>query len=177
VLLTHTFGFTPSGAAEQEVCVRTLVVNDPALMPMVQLKTFGAGAALLAASSSSDDSRVACMVEVSGAAVSVSQLSPALRSALKQCRRAQVLSALASCMRCHWVGGTALLCDLAEPLLPPAAVQACLKPLALRLRVGFAGDDDDADTAAPTPKSCELRIQAAEALEAGGDFLAAAALY
>jgi hypothetical protein len=78
-------------------------------------------------------------------------------------------------VRRRWVGGTALLCSLAAPLLPADAVRAGLDPLALRLGVGFAGDA--ADTQTPTVTSCVARILAAEALEAAGKFAAAAQLY
>jgi hypothetical protein len=173
VLLTHTFRW-PAAADEAEtedVGLRTLVATQASDTLPLQAAVFGDAPLTLAAASG--EARVACAVTRAGvSAEALAALSPLQRDALKQCRRAQVLSALAACVRRRWVGGVLLLRDVAVPLLRASAPH--LQTLALRLRAALMLAPGGAP---PTLDSCAERTRVAEALEAVGEFGTAAELY
>jgi hypothetical protein len=125
-LLSHTFSWTSGtadgGAAEEELCLRTLVTTSAADLPLLQSAFFGQDAVLLRAEAGG--SRCACVATLRRGSESriiteqaVAALPYHLRSALKQRRREQVLSSLAACVRRRWLGGLLLLSDVAAPLL------------------------------------------------------------
>jgi hypothetical protein len=199
-LLTHTFSW-PTGAAAaaaegrapatEELCLRMLVTTSAADTPLLQTAFFGQDAVMLRAGGS----RCACVVSLrsDGGAASgagetriiseeVAAAMPLpLRSALKQCRRAQVLAALAACVRRRWLGGLLLLSDVAVPLLQrdDAVAAESLQSLTSQLRFSLVTSGTNLGVTQLTWDSCmePRRVRAAEALEARGEFVAAAALY
>jgi hypothetical protein len=193
LLLTHSFAWAPGGgsaagagvtnaAAAPTVTLRTLLTTHVSDTNDTQAVLFGDAPLTLPATASGDDARSACAVSLGGdeqplSAPALAALPPPARAAIKAARRAQVLLALAACVRRRWVGGVLLLRDVAAPLLLGSAAStahASLESLTRQMRAAAAA----AHLAAPMSHArANARTARAEALEAEGEFRAAAALY
>ena len=195
VLLTHTFCWpaddTASGdgedacAAPRKLCLRMVITTHAADTPFMQAALLGSRDVLMHATEAGG-SRCACVVALFSGTErrtlsedAVASLPFPLRNALKHCQHTQVLASLAACVRRSWLGGFLLLGDVAAPLLcRDAAAAAALQALTSQLRVATITASAAFDATLPPSTARNIaRIHAAEALEALGEYAAAAELY
>ena len=173
VLLTHTFalptggGGGGGGGGTQRLRLTTLVVPEgPRQMLLDTL--FGAGARIALPS---PDGRTFTDVELDDARVDAAALALwplQMRAALKAAQRAQRLAGVAACIQARWAGGFSTLQLYASKVRPD--ISPSLAAVATRLAVAYAGG-------AATRTTLLAREHEAEALEAAGRYLEAAALY
>jgi hypothetical protein len=179
-VLTHTFE-VPAGDGQVplRMTLRTLLApngNYPEGPWAVQLQGLTLSAPVALPAVTKDDA-LACAVELNGAALTeqdVCRLQTSHRAALKACRAAQLLHAVAACIDARWLGGVRVLRRAVEPLLPRGVVAtyaALLTALdALPARPGHLPRLNNASFN-------QSRIREAEALEAQGRHAAAADIY
>jgi hypothetical protein len=166
VLLTHVFALPGDS---QRLRLATLVLPQGRPEPRLLALVFGAGAHVAL---SSPEDRVFTDVSLGDAgslsADALAALSSMQRDALRAALRVQRLAATAACVEARWSGGFCAL-QLGVTAMKPALGPA-LAALASHLAAPQSGGG-------PTRASLYALKQEAEALEAAGRFLEAAALY